>query len=180
MADESRGIDPYEAVIADLKAKRDQIDQTIRTLQTLRSPGARHDAGQLVGARVDSNRAAGLYLGLSIPDAAKKLLSIEKQALGNADIAKALQAGGVVMNSSDPANTIGSVLTRRFNTVGDIVRVGRGIWGLAEWYPNRTFKKKAGTNGDDKSVVDNTGAETPTDSNEPEQPSEPSAEDLLS
>jgi hypothetical protein len=45
------------------------------------------------------------------------------------------------MNSVDPINTVGSVLTRRFAQVGDIVRVGRGTWGLADWYPNRTFKK---------------------------------------
>jgi hypothetical protein len=25
--------------------------------------------------------------------------------------------------------------------VGDAVRVGRGTWGLKEWYPNRSFKK---------------------------------------
>jgi DNA-directed RNA polymerase delta subunit len=34
------------------------------------------------------------------------------------------------------------VLTRRFHNVGDIVRVGRGTWGLPEWYPNRNFKSK--------------------------------------
>jgi hypothetical protein len=32
------------------------------------------------------------------------------------------------------------VLNRRFLQVGDIVRVGRGTWGLKEWYPNRSFK----------------------------------------
>lgn len=26
--------------------------------------------------------------------------------------------------------------------VGDIVRVGRGTWGLKEWYPGRSFKVK--------------------------------------
>ena len=44
------------------------------------------------------------------------------------------------MNSKDPVNTVGSVLTRRFGEVGDVVKVGRGIWGLKEWYPGRSFK----------------------------------------
>lgn len=55
-------------------------------------------------------------------------------------IAKELQAGGLVLTSAEPPNGIGSVLTRRFQQVGDVVKVGRGIWGLKEWYPNRTFK----------------------------------------
>lgn len=44
------------------------------------------------------------------------------------------------MTSNDPVNVIGSVITRRFKDVGDVVKVGRGIWGLREWYPGRTFK----------------------------------------
>jgi hypothetical protein len=32
-------------------------------------------------------------------------------------------------------------LSRRANEVGDIVKVGRGTWGLKEWFPGRSFKK---------------------------------------
>lgn len=45
-----------------------------------------------------------------------------------------------MLTSADPVNVVGSVLTRRFNQVGDVVKVGRGIWGLKEWYPGRNFK----------------------------------------
>jgi hypothetical protein len=55
--------------------------------------------------------------------------------------AAAFKIGGLHLNSSDPVNTVGSVLTRRANEVGDIVKIGRGTWGLKEWYPNRSFKK---------------------------------------
>jgi hypothetical protein len=88
--------------------------------------------------------------------------------MGNAEIAAALKAGGLVMNSAEPANTVGSILTRRFDQVGDIVKVGRGVWGLQEWYPNRSFKKKPekGDNGGGGDAVsDATSA--------PKQPSEP-------
>lgn len=85
---------------------------------------------------------------MTIVDAAKKLLANRRQPLKNPDIAAAFKAGGLVLQSAEPANTIGSVLTRRFNEVGDIVRVGRGTWGLAEWYPNRNFKKKGPAKAD--------------------------------
>jgi hypothetical protein len=60
------------------------------------------------------------------------------------------------LNSADPVNTIGAVLTRRSNEVGDIVKVGRGTWGLKEWYPNRTFKKggKSEAASDGESIGD--------------------------
>jgi hypothetical protein len=64
------------------------------------------------------------------------------------------------MNSN---NIIGSTLTRRFQQIGDIVKVGRGVSGLKEWYPNHSFniERKVGTlMGDDAKV---------SDPNEPEQ-----------
>jgi DNA-directed RNA polymerase delta subunit len=81
-----------------------------------------------------------MFLGMSIPDAARKLLAMRKRTMGNVEIARELRDGGMVLKSKDPVNVVGSVLTRRFNDVGDVVKVGRGIWGLKEWYPGRNFK----------------------------------------
>jgi hypothetical protein len=86
---------------------------------------------------------AGAFLGMSIPDAAKKLLAHERRAMANPEIWEKLKAGGLHLNSADPVNTVGSVISRRFDKVGDIVRVSRGTWGLAEWYPGRNFRKPA-------------------------------------
>ena len=61
--------------------------------------------------------------------------------MGTADILAGITSGGLALNSADPINTISAVLGRRFEKVGDIVRVSRGMWGLKEWYPNRSFKK---------------------------------------
>jgi hypothetical protein len=107
----------------------------------------------------------GAFLGMTVVDATKKLLTNRRQTLSNTEIVSALEKGGVVLNSADKLNTVGSILMRRFNTHGDIVRVGRGIWGLQEWYGSRNFKKKGGK-GDN-------GLEVSSDEpNEPEQPSE--------
>ncbi|MGE3626155.1 MAG: winged helix-turn-helix domain-containing protein [Hyphomicrobiales bacterium] len=146
MTAESKGFDPYDAVIADLRSKREQIDQAIQLIESLRGgmsiPGVPQSSSAPTGS--ESALGPGAFLGMSIPDATKKLLRVRKQALGNAEIVQALKAGGMAMESQDPVNTVGSVLTRRFNTQGDIVRVARGTWGLAEWYPGRSFNKKKG------------------------------------
>jgi hypothetical protein len=88
------------------------------------------------------------------------------------------------MNSADPINTVGSVLTRRFKDVGDIVRVDRGIWGLKEWYPNRTFRATKQIAAEIDIEVD-LGIDKPAvaamdrQTSEPEPPSEQSGADLL-
>ena len=81
-------------------------------------------------------------LGMSIADATKKLLAAKRVPLKNPDIATLFKAGGLVLNSKDRVNTIGAVFSRRAETIGDIVKVERGTWGLKEWYPNRSFKKE--------------------------------------
>lgn len=148
MSQESTVSSPYEAVLADLRAKRAEIDNTIKVLESLSglklveapSGGVQwapaNDAPEIV-------ETSGMFLGMSIVDAAKKLLAMRKQTLGNVQIAREIQAGGLVLSGKDPVNVVGSVLTRRFNDVGDVVKVGRGIWGLKEWYPGRTFKSGA-------------------------------------
>jgi hypothetical protein len=143
MPTESEGIDPYAIVLADLRAKRDQIDQAIQAIESVRgsSPGAPRAQSPSEGSPAANN--AGAFLGMSIADAAKKLLASRKQAMGSAEIATGLTSGGLVMSeNTDHQNIVGSVLTRRFEKVGDIVRVSRGMWGLKEWYPNRSFKPK--------------------------------------
>jgi hypothetical protein len=65
----------------------------------------------------------------------------------NPDIVAGFKAGGFILGSKDPVNTVGAVLTRRANDIGDIVKVGRGTWGLKEWFPGRSFKREKSENG---------------------------------
>lgn len=161
MADESTPSDPYELVLADLKAKRDQIDQMIQNFEAFRAGGAMRavSATSVAGSFAPNapTGGPGALLGMTISEAAKKILTSRREPMRNPDIAAAFKAGGLVLNSADPVNTIGAVLTRRFNEVGDIVKIGRGTWGLKEWYPNRSFKK----------------GETKSETNVPAQPSKP-------
>ena len=138
MTSESEPQDHYEKVLADLRAKRDQFDQAITVIEAIRSGGSAPSSQPASPAGIVET--AGMFLGMSIVDATKKLLAMRKRTMGNVEIARELASGGLVLTSKEPVNTIGSVITRRFNEVGDIVKVGRGIWGLKEWYPGRSFK----------------------------------------
>ena len=150
MAEDSTFSDPYEAVLADLKAKRAQIDQAIAIIEAVRAPMPGVAGLAAPAPEVIVGEGPGWLLGMTIPEAAKKLLATRRQQMKNSEIVTAFRAGGLVMNSADPVNTVNSVLTRRFTNEGDIVRVGRGLWGLKEWYPGRSFKKEKGENGDAK------------------------------
>lgn len=146
MPDDSTTFDPYDSVLADLRAKRDQLDQAIAAIEAIRggvgtAPIAMAGGGAGPNIAIDS---VGAFLGMSIPEAAKKLLANKRTPLRNPEIVAGFKAGGFVLGSKDPVNTVGAVLTRRAQDVGDIVKVGRGTWGLKEWFPGRSFKKKAG------------------------------------
>ena len=141
--------DPYTEVIADLKAKRKEIDRTIRSLERMRSGGkldrSTDDAelGETHSAegqeRGQVNDVFNPYLGMKIVDAAKLVLGKKRNPMSARDIAAALADGG--LPTSGP-NTVSSILHRRYKAKGDVVSVQRGSWGLKEWYPNRPFGKK--------------------------------------
>jgi len=130
----------YNAVLADLKAQRDKIDAAIAGIETLL--GARALSTQPASNGINNDMGPGAFLGMSIVDATKKLLKARRQQLRTEDILKALQDGGLAFKSENPINTVGSVLNRDWNSGGDIVRVARGVWGLAEWHPR--LRKRSG------------------------------------
>ena len=140
MPEESGANDPYELVLKDLYAKRDQINSAIAAIEAMRGQGSGASGASAAGQQKPDVDNGPDLLGMSIVDAAKKLLAAKRKPLRNPDLATLFKEGGLVLNSREPANTIGSVLTRRFMEVGDVVRVDRGTWGLKEWYPNRSFK----------------------------------------
>jgi hypothetical protein len=161
MSVESEGIDHYAVVLADLRAKRAQIDQAIQAIESLRGTGS--SAIPSGESQPRSENEAGAYLGMSIADATRKLLESRKRAMGTSDIVAAITAGGLALNSADPTNTVSAVLGRRSDKVGDIVRPERGKWGLKEWYPNRSFRRNAKPEN----------GETKPSTSAPESPSEP-------
>ena len=149
MSDQNQQLDPYEAVLADLRAQREKINQTIALISSLRGMSSGIAALPLTAdQRPEGNEdVRSMFLGMSIVDAVLKLLALRKRKMTNNEILAELKAGGLELSSQEPLNVIGSVLSRRFHAVGDIVRIDRGTWGLKAWYPGRNFKGKV-TNGD--------------------------------
>ena len=83
MSVESEGIDHYAVVLADLRAKRAQIDQAIQAIESLRGLGpSGSSATPSEEPQPRSENEAGAFLGMSIADATRKLLEFEEASHG--------------------------------------------------------------------------------------------------
>jgi hypothetical protein len=150
---DQRQPNPYDPAIEALRVKRDAIDNAIRFLESIR------DGSFLAGTNLLSTGAAlagpasppmvtpgdigpGAFHGMGILESVKKLLQVRKRKMGAQELAAELRDGGLLLQSEDPAKSIASTLHRSFMNGGEIVRVDRGMWGLAEWYPNQRFNRK--------------------------------------
>jgi hypothetical protein len=132
----------YEAVLADLEAKKQQIEAAIVAIRMIAAQG---------GAPGPNGNGAGpsAFLGMSIPDATKKHLTATRQKQSTQEIMRALEAGGL---PGSKYSTVYAVLRRREKVVGDIINM-KGDWALAEWYPNyRKRAKEEGEQGTEETV----------------------------
>ena len=133
----------YEAVIADLEAKKAQLEATIGMLRALSGVGTlgiTPPSGGPIGGGGGSRIAPDAFFGKSIPEAAVMHLANMRQKLSTQSLMEALEAGGLPKSKY---NTVYAILRRRENQVGDIVNM-QGEWGLAAWYPNHSKAKKKG------------------------------------
>jgi len=138
----------YESVLADLQARRDQIDAAIEAIRLIMGAGAGSDVSTSGGggsqrAIAPHNVPAGAFHRLSIVDATKKYLDMVKSKQPTPQILKALEQGGLPPTKY---NTLYAVLRRRQSQVGDIVKMG-DEWGLTEWYPNNPNIKRQAAEG---------------------------------
>ena len=127
-------LNAYVVVIEDLKRRRTEIDNLITRLESVRPDGGElppfgevPDFESLVGSDPHA------YVDMSIPEAAIKVLKAANRPLRPAQIAMALEAGGLRLSGKNNANTVNAVLHRRQAQVGDIVSPKRGQWVLREW-----------------------------------------------
>ncbi len=138
----------YDAVLADLEARKAQIEAAIAGIKTM--------LGQFGGGPSGTTGGGGSYtgmtpshdafIGMSIPEAAKKHLSTVRKKLSTQEIMTALEAGGLPPSKY---STVYAILRRRENQVGDIINM-KGDWALQEWYPNYRKKASAGEDGDEE------------------------------
>ena len=128
----------YAHVLADMEARRTALDAAIASMRAFLS-GQLGDATMAgpSASSVSTNGEvpAGAFLGKSIPDAAKLFLQIVKRKSTSRDIAEALRRGGMESTSSNFQGIVHAVLDRARKSGGEIVKLDRSHWGLAEWYP---------------------------------------------
>ena len=163
--------DPFVLVVERLKREREELDRMIALLEARiagTTPSAPNEAvpdAEEQDDRIEEtdDRATpendGEFLGMRVAEAARIVLSHRRRPMSPAAITTELERGGLPVSSS---RTIASVLHRRSRSVGDFVSPKRGVWGLKEWYPGRSFGKVEGSDKGEASAP-----------SEPEQPSEP-------
>ena len=136
----------YEAVIADLEAKKAHIEAMIAGMRViagmsgLGGPSAPSTPSGGGNPIINGKPAVDAFLGKSIPEAAKMYLASQRRKLSTQELMAAMEAGGL---PGSKYNTVYAILRRRENQVGDIINM-KGDWALAEWYPNYVKKPKKG------------------------------------
>ena len=185
----------YKTVIADLKARRARLDTLIAGLEQEVLGGGDGASTEQAGVenRPDQRPEAteirsDTFFGLSIPDAIRKCFRISKRPLSLSELTNYLKGGGMLTTATNLMATVSATLQRMKQQSGEVVALGKGQWGLAEWYPGlrkekieATAKpKKARRRSRPKSTnKQTTKAETKTDdSSKPEERSRPTTEQI--
>jgi hypothetical protein len=165
----------YEAVIADLEAKKAHLETMIAGLRSvagmagLGAPPSGGPGGSTPYS--DGKIASDAFFGKSIPDAAVIHLGNVRRKLSTQQLMDAMESGGLPKSKY---NTVYAILRRRESQVGDIVNM-QGEWGLAAWYPNHVKKaKKDVVSVNPKTFEDDESALAGDSSEEPEM--EPAGE----
>lgn len=130
-----------EAILADLLARRAEIDAAIGQIRRIYGLSDESDPQQgtlgLVGKTVripkeESDIRSDTFFGLSVPNAVKKYLKLVRAPASPQAIVAALGSGG----QENPNYTNVYTALKRLRGAGEVRKLPTGEWGLSEWYPN--------------------------------------------
>jgi len=141
----------YQAVLADLKTKRDDLNAAIKAVEIILGQTSSQDGTPMTqpGAGKTSLRTDSFF-GMGIGDAAVKYLGMVKAPRSTNAIMKALEEGGLTHTSKSFYGTVFTALKRRSEIEGDVTKVKKE-WGLIAWYPGmRKVKKNEPTDAEPK------------------------------
>ena len=123
----------YAAVLADLEAKRVQLDSAIAAMKVIMG-----QTGTMAATLAPVPRIASLsqvppraFAGLSISAAVRKLLEMMQCRLTIRQIMQGLQAGGL---KPSKYRNVYAIMRQRESDKADVIKVN-AKWGLAEWNP---------------------------------------------
>jgi hypothetical protein len=130
---------PFDQMLMEMKAKREQLDTDIAALEEMR---ARWVGGSPLTSAPPANSGNpstiphDAFFGMTIAEATIKLLGMRRKRLSTNEIIDDLESGGLQRSAY---NTVYSILTRREKDEQDIEKVGKQ-WGLPEWSGRRKRK----------------------------------------
>ena len=129
MRDEHISTANYAAVIADLRAKRDEIERTIAILEAMAG------VAPVVGRRAHppaeavapvASRTATVSLNNGIGEACARIVRENAgAALSTREVTDRLIASGFRINAENPINNVWSALNHRVKVTGDIEQVDK-------------------------------------------------------
>jgi hypothetical protein len=143
--DEQQGY--YEAVIADLEAKKAMIDSTIAGLRQLMNPVS-GGLGTCTVTESDGSVPDDFFFGMSVADATKKYLAAVKKPKSTREITDALEKGGLTHASKDFIKTVSTILNQKNREENDEIVKVKDKWGLLGWYKGMKKKNREDQEGD--------------------------------
>lgn len=129
----------YEAVLADLLAKRSALDAAIEGIRRISGLAIAEQvsvdsAEPTTGSKKTSTLQSDSFFNMSIGDAVHQYLEGVKRPQTLKAIGEALERGGLVHQSTNFSATIHTALSRRTK---DFIKPKRGQWGLRKWYSGK-------------------------------------------
>lgn len=138
----------------------DFIESAIKTI-VAKSLGSMPIGGSEDGTTDDGAEEASIiirsdqFFGKSVMDATVEYLGLMKKPRSAQEIIDAIKSGGYLFQTNNPAPSVTSTLNRSHTNGGQVVRVGKNMFGLAEWYAGRgRIKKKSLGNDQSESTND--------------------------
>ena len=144
----------YNAVLADLEAKRGQMDAAIAVIRALIAGGTGADAAPpangtpadndgalpappaVVQGRPGKTIQTDIFFQLSTSDAIRKYLGMVTRPQAAHAIADALRAGGQVHAADE--KTAYTNVANALRRSDDFIQTRTKEWGLAKWYGNKS------------------------------------------
>jgi hypothetical protein len=129
----------YSAILADLETKKAALEQAIMSVRAAMgsaSGGGDFQMGAGAGSIHNGEVPAGAFFGKSIPEAAKLYLQIVKRKQTTKEISEGLKQGGMESTSGNFVGIVHSGIIRASKSPSSgILKLGKALWGLTEWYP---------------------------------------------
>jgi hypothetical protein len=145
-----------DAMIQDFETKIAAMQEAVASLKKARDAISGLTTG---GPGRNAEIGPDTFTGMSIEKAGEKFLRlVGRPARTTQEIVDGLLRGGLPRVSPE---SVATIFIRSHNSDGAVVRVQKGLWGLADWYPKRPPKLKRTKGGEEEEAEELSKSEEP-------------------